>query len=178
MHFGTIEYIFCNNVVWLVFPRNNSVWPEQKTIVWKNRGDWVIPPLRSMMFVVKTTTPKTWVSFQNFGWVFRFWVSLEWNTMVFVNTTDFEWVLSETLQFFLTPWSLNGIWRKFWKGLTLVQALGSRGDRSLLIGWFLLRLSDFSLVGNITDHGRILYQTKRWNSCLPLNYDLVLIILN
>ena len=64
------------------------------------------------------------------------------------------------------------------KGLTLVQALGSRGDRSLLIGWFLLRLSDFSLVGNITDHGRILYQTKRWNSCLPLNYDLVLIILN
>ena len=34
-------------------------------------------------------------------------------------------------------------------------------DRSLLIGWFLLRLSDFSLVGNITDHGRILYQTKR-----------------
>ena len=47
------------------------------------------------------------------------------------------------------------------KGLTLVQALGSRGDRSLLIGWFLLRLSDFSLVGNITDHGRILYQTKR-----------------
>ena len=48
----------------------------------------------------------------------------------------------------------------FYKGLTLVQALGSRGDRSLLIDWFLLRLSDFSLVGNITDHGRILYQTK------------------
>ena len=64
------------------------------------------------------------------------------------------------------------------KGLTLVQALGSRGDRSLLIGWFLLRLSDFSLVGNITDHGRILYQTKCWNSGLSLNYDLVLISLN
>ena len=47
------------------------------------------------------------------------------------------------------------------KGLTVVQALGSRVDRSPLIGWFLLRLSDFSLVGNITDHGRILYQTKR-----------------
>ena len=123
MHFGTIEYIFCNNVVWLVFPRNNSVWPEQKTIVWKNRGDWVIPPLRSMMFVVKTTTPKTWVSFQNFGWVFRFWVSLEWNTMVFLNTTDFEWFLSETLQFFLTPWSLNGIWRKFWN---LKHSFGER----------------------------------------------------
>ena len=75
--------------------------------------------------------------------------------------------------------SLTAFWpEEEGKGLTLVQALGSRGDRSLLIGWFLLRLSDFSLVGNITDHGRILYQTKRWNSCLPLNYDLVLIILN
>ena len=70
---------------------------------------------------------------------------------------------------------------RFWQGtddfyVTLVQALGSRGDRSRLIGWFLLRLSNFSLVGNITDHGRILYQTKRWNSGLSLNYDLVLII--
>ena len=64
------------------------------------------------------------------------------------------------------------------KGLTLEQALGSRGYRSLLIGWFLLRLSDFSLVGNITDHGRISYQIKRWNSGLSLNYDLVLISLN
>ena len=64
------------------------------------------------------------------------------------------------------------------KGLTLVQALGSRGDRSLLIGWFLLRLFDFSLVGNITDHGRISYQTKHWNRGLSVNYDLVLISLN
>ena len=64
------------------------------------------------------------------------------------------------VQFFLTlfkPMFKNYVV----KGLTLVQALGSRGDRSLLIGWFLLRLSDFSLVGNITDHGRILYQNKR-----------------
>ena len=62
--------------------------------------------------------------------------------------------------------------------ITLVQARGSRGDRSLLIGWFLLRLFDFSLVGNITDHGRISYQTKHWNRGLSVNYDLVLISLN
>ena len=71
-----------------------------------------------------------------------------------------------------------GQWDITWKGLTLEQALGSRGYRSLLIGWFLLRISDFSLVGNITDHCRISYQTKHWNRGLSVNYDLVLISLN
>ena len=58
----------------------------------------------------------------------------------------------------------------------LYKLLGAE-EIGFLIGWFLLRLFDFSLVGNITVHGRILYQTKGWNSGLSLNYDLVLIIL-
>ena len=43
------------------------------------------------------------------------------------------------------------------KGLTRVQDLRGRGNRSLLIGGFLLRLSDFSVVGNIIHHGSISY---------------------
>ena len=45
------------------------------------------------------------------------------------------------------------------EGLTLVQALRSRRSRSL-IGDFLLSLSDFSLVGNVIDHGKTSSQTK------------------
>ena len=40
------------------------------------------------------------------------------------------------------------------KGLTHVQALRGRGNRSLLFGGFILKLSEFSLFGNIIDYGR------------------------
>ena len=62
-----------------------------------------------------------------------------------------------TLSYFVTFTSTLWTWLK---GAHPCTSSSGPRDRSLLIGWFLLRLSDFSFVGYITDHGRILYQTK------------------
>ena len=95
------------------------------------KAKFQIPPLRSMMFSVNTTTrtasnldylqfctsqpllptncsPKIWVSFQNFEWVFKIWVSFKSNTTIFPNTTDFELNLSLILKFWST--NLGGEW--------------------------------------------------------------------
>ena len=123
----------------------------------------------------------------------RWWQIARWSkTIVFIwrktrfgSTICIFYYKNDQIDQFTYKWSGTTKFAKkiksrkiIWKGAHPCTSSWGPRDRSLLIGWFLLRLSDFSLVGNIIVHGRILYQTKRWNSGLPLNYDLGLIILN
>ena len=43
---------------------------------WCLKAKFQFPPLHSVMFFVNTTTSKIWVSFQNFVWVLKYWVSV------------------------------------------------------------------------------------------------------
>ena len=70
---------------------------------WCLKVKFQIPPLRSV------TTPKIWVSFQNFEWVFKFWVSFKSNNTIFPNTTDLQWILARILNFLSTNLEESGI---------------------------------------------------------------------
>ena len=48
-------------------------------------------------------SPKMWVGFQKFEWVFKFWVSFKSNTTIFPKNTDFQW----NLAYILKLWSTN-----------------------------------------------------------------------
>ena len=52
------------------------IWNLAQTPRWCLNAKFQNPPLRNVMFVVNTTTPKICVSFQNFEWGFKFWVSV------------------------------------------------------------------------------------------------------
>ena len=124
-----VQTSFCGEVgfgIWL--KHHGKIWKLTRRSL---KAKFQIPPLRSVMFVVNTTTPKILVSFQNCEWVFKFWVSL------WVKPHDFPKHHGFSVEFGLNSEAL--IWRE--SGVnTQIEVELSLISFVLLLNYFLLRL--------------------------------------
>ena len=114
--------------IWLKHNRKMSKFSVSfEYFPWCLKAKFQIPPLQSVMFAVNTTTRaasnQDYLRFcssqpllspgtvhQNFEWVFK----------ILSDFSNFEWVLSQTPQFFQTPRIFSGIWLKFWNFEALI----------------------------------------------------------
>ena len=98
---------------------------------WCLKAKFQIPPLRSVMFAVNTTTrAASNLDYLQFcssqpllspGTVHQKFECFFFK--ILSEFSNFEWVLSQTPRFFQTPRILSGIWLKFWNFEALIWAV-------------------------------------------------------